>query len=139
MENNRDGMIKKMLESIFKKEVKSITPELVEFYEENPKELDLLINKEDFHIKFLSYFFVFGLVLTVGSRVLSYFFEDIWGKFMNDVILDVSSELGIAIFGGAITAYLLEYLQKNQYQENIEFRDRIKEEIIKKQNKRNNE
>ncbi len=123
-----------MLENNFNS-IQEITPKLIEYYEKNPKELDLLINKEDFHIKFLSYFFILGLILTIVSRTLAYFFEDIWGKFINDVILDVSSELGIAIFGGAITAYLLEYLQKKQYQENIEFRKRIKEEILKKQGK----
>ncbi len=68
-----------------------ITDELVEYYRKNPKELDLIVNKEEFHIQFLSYFFVFGLILTIGSRVLAYFFEEVWGKFMNDGVLDVSS------------------------------------------------
>ncbi len=56
-------------------------------------------------------------------------FADVWGDFTNQVVLDVASELGIAIFGGAITAYLLEYLQKKQYEDNIAFRNEIKRRI----------
>ncbi len=103
-----------------------ITDEVIEFYQKNPDELDLIIDQEHFDNKFLSYFFILGLMITIGSRVLAYFFEDIWGKFMNDVVLDVSSELGIAIFGGAVTAYLLGNLQKKQYKENVAYRNAIK-------------
>ncbi len=106
-----------------------VTDEVVEYYRKNPDELDLLIDKEDFNIKFLSYFFFFGLIMTVGSRVLSFMFGDIWGDFVNNVLLDVVSEIGIAIFGGAVTAYLLEYLQKKQYEENISYRNEIKKRL----------
>lgn len=106
-----------------------VTEEIIEYYRKNPEELDLLIDKEDFNIRFLSYFFIFGLVLTVGSRVLSFMFADIWGEFINHVVLDVASEIGIAIFGGAVTAYLLEYLQKKQYEENMAFRNEIKKRL----------
>ncbi len=107
-------------------EKQQITDDIVEYYRNHPDELDLIIDKEHFDNGYLGYFFVVGLLITIGSRVLAYFFEDIWGKFMNDVVLDVSSELGIAIFGGAVTAYLLGSLQKKQYNENVAFRDAIK-------------
>ncbi len=106
-----------------------VTEEIVEYYRKNPDELDLLIDKEDFNIKFLSYFFIFGLLLTVGSRVLAFMFSDVWGEFVNHVVLDVTSEVGIAIFGGAVTAYLLEYLQKKQYEANIAYRNEIKRRL----------
>ncbi|PID47755.1 MAG: hypothetical protein CSB47_00155 [Proteobacteria bacterium] len=103
-----------------------ITDEVVDYYRENPDELDLIIDKEQMHTKLLAFLFGLGLAITIGSRVLAYFFEDIWGKFMNDVVLDVSSELGIAVFGGAVTAYLLEVLQAKQYRENVAYRNAIK-------------
>ncbi len=119
------------MKSIFDKHIvkHEITDEVVEYYRKNPDELDLLIDKEDFNIKFLSYFFVIGLVLTVGSRGLAFLFADVWGEFINHVVLDVASEVGIAIFGGAVTAYLLEYLQKKQYEENIAYRNEIKKRL----------
>ena len=110
-----------------------ITPELLEYYRKNPKELDLIIDKEHFHIRFLSFFFVLGLVITMGSRMLKFFFADSFGDFLNDVVLDVASELGIAIFGGAVTAYFLEILQKKQYEQNKQFRKKIKQLLWKKQ------
>ncbi|MDY8136449.1 hypothetical protein [Aquimarina sp. 2201CG5-10] len=106
-----------------------ITDEIIAYYKKNPKELDLITNKEVFHVKFVSFFFLLGMGLTVGSRVLTYFFSDSWGRFVNDVLLDVASELGIAIFGGAVTAYFLEILQKRQYKQNLRFRQKIKEAL----------
>ncbi len=103
-----------------------VTDEIVEYYRQHPDELDFIIDKEKAHTKLLASLFVLGLAITIGSRVLAYFFEDIWGKFMNDVVLDVSSELGIAVFGGAVTAYLLEILQAKQYRENVAYRNAIK-------------
>ncbi|PIE80526.1 MAG: hypothetical protein CSA15_01935 [Candidatus Delongbacteria bacterium] len=108
-----------------------VTDEIVAYYRKNPKELDLIIDKEDYNIKFLGYFFIVGLAITVGSRVLKYFFSDVWGEFVNDIILDVFSELGIAIFGGAIVAFLLEYLQKKQYEQNVHYRNEIKMRLEK--------
>ncbi len=108
-----------------------LTDEIVAYYRKNPDELDLLIDREDFNIRFLSYFFIVGLVVTIGSRVLAFVFADVWGEFVNHVVLDVTSELGIAIFGGAVTAYLLEYLQKKQYEENIAYRNEIKRRLDK--------
>lgn len=106
-----------------------ITDEMVSYYRENPDELDLLIDKEDFNIKFLTIFFVIGLLLTVGSRIWPFIFPHLINEMIDHLIFDVFSELGIAIFGGAITAYLLEYLQKKQYEENIAFRNEIKRRI----------
>lgn len=103
-----------------------VTEEIVAYYRQNPEELDLIIDKEYFHINFLVFFFVLGLSITIGARVLKYFFADIWGDFVNDVVLDVVSELGIAIFGGAVTAYFLEFLQNKQYEQNKSFREKIK-------------
>ncbi len=119
------------MEKVFNKSIKhpEITEDVVNFYRENPNELDLLIDKEDFNIKFLNYFFILGISLTVGSRVLSQMFGALWGKFINHVVLDVASEVGIAIFGGAITAFLLEYLKKKQYEENIAYRNEIKKRL----------
>ncbi|MEO0333734.1 MAG: hypothetical protein AAF223_19015, partial [Bacteroidota bacterium] len=55
--------------------------------------------------------------------------------FVNTVILDVISELGIAIFGGAVVAYIIEFLKKRQYQKNIKFRNQVKKILEKSQDK----
>lgn len=106
-----------------------ITDEVLDYYRQNPDELDLILDQENFDRSFLGYFFIFGFAISIGARVLAYFFADVWGEFVNNVVLDLFSELGIAIFGGAVTAYLLGNLQKKQYRENVAFRNKIKEKL----------
>jgi hypothetical protein len=111
----------------------AVTDELVEYYRTNPKELDLIIDKEYFYGRFIKFFFILGIVITVLSRVLKFVFEDTWAAFINEVVLDIFSELGIAIFGGAITTFLLEKLNQKQYEQNIALRKEILD-IIKQSN-----
>lgn len=102
-----------------------VTHEMVEFYRKNPDELELIIDKEYFHGRFIRFIFTVGIVLTIASRTLKYLFEDTWAAFINDVVLDLFSELGIAIFGGAITTLLLEKLNQKQYEQNLALRREI--------------
>lgn len=122
---------KKIIEESLLGEKPVVTDEVVEYYRKNPNDLDLIIDKEYFHSRFIKFFFVIGLLITTISRVLKFLFHNTWVEFINDVVLDVFSELGIAIFGGAITAYILERMKQKQYEDNVKFRneviDRIKE------------
>ena len=106
-----------------------ITEETIDYFEQHPDELDLIISKEHFHAAYLGLFFILGLVITVASRLVAFFLEGQVSALVSDVVLDVLSELGIAIFGGAVVAYLIEYLNKKQYQQNIKFRREVKKLI----------
>ncbi|MEM6376825.1 MAG: hypothetical protein AAF705_01355 [Bacteroidota bacterium] len=117
--------MKKFSSTLFFDDLK-VTEEVVDYFEKHPEELDLIINKENFHASFLGFFFLLGLFLTIGARITQYFFSGELGEFINTVLLDVISEVGIAIFGGAVVAYFIEYLSKKQYQENINFRTEVK-------------
>jgi hypothetical protein len=103
-----------------------ISEELIQHFEKNPDELDLMINKEYFNSLYLGTIFTIGLGVTVSSRLIQYLYGDTMGDFINNVVFDVVSELGIAIFGGAIVAYLIEFSNKKQFQRNIAFRRKIK-------------
>ncbi len=92
----------------------------------NPDKLDLIVNWEAFQVQFLLFFFVVGLVLTIGARIIIYLFRDHLGEFLSTVILDVISELGIAVFGGVLTTYYLEYLHEQPYEQNMKFQNEIK-------------
>ncbi|WP_300600550.1 hypothetical protein [Niabella sp.] len=116
----------KLLEASLRGIKPRITDDMVEYYRQYPGELDQLINKGRFSSRFLAFFFVLGLLLTISVRVLKFFFEGAWGAFIDQVLLDVISEIGIAVFGGALTVDFLEHLQKKQYQESIRFRKEIK-------------
>ena len=107
-------------------DTQEITEEVIQHYEKNPDELDLIINKEYFNAWYLGMIFALGLTLTIAARVVQFFFGGSFGEFVNTVVLDVISEVGIAIFGGAIVAYLIEFLNKKQFQSNIKFRRDVK-------------
>lgn len=126
---------KKIIEKSLWGEKPSVNQKIVDYYKKNPDELDLIIDKEYFHSKFIKFFFIVGISITITSRLLEFFFENTWASFINDVVLDVFSELGIAIFGGAITAYLLEKLKHKQYEDNVNFRNEIIEKIKEQNNK----
>ena len=117
-------------------DTQEITEEVISHYEQNPDELDLIINKEYFNVLYLGVIFFLGLAITLSSRIIGHFYGDVLGGFVNNVVLDVLSEVGIAIFGGAIVAYLIEILNKKQYQQNMKFRRQIRAIIAqRKQNK----
>lgn len=111
-----------------------VTDELVDYYKKHPEELDLIIDKEYFYGRFIKFFFILGIVITILSRVLKFLFEDTWAAFINEVVLDIISELGIAIFGGAITTFLLEKLNQKQYEQNIALRKEILNRIKESNN-----
>jgi len=127
-------LTQKLFDGLFS-DKQEITEEIVAYYKRNPEELDLIIDKEYFHVAFLGFFFFLGLGITVLARVIAYFFGNYFGEFVNTVVLDVISELGIAIFGGAVVAYLIEYLNKRQYQQNLKFRNEIKRRIAEENSK----
>ena len=116
----------KRINNVIFPDTQKITEEVIQYYEQNPDELDLIINRELFNSLYLGIIFILGIGLTVASRVVGYVYGEVIGDFVNDVVLDVLSELGIAIFGGAVVAYLIETLNKRQYQQNVKFRREIK-------------
>lgn len=103
-----------------------ITDDVIEHYERNPDDLDLIIDRERFNVVYLMMVLTLGLAITIGARLPSAFLGEHLGEFMNSVVLDVISEVGIAIFGGAIVAYLIESQNSKQFRQNMEFRRKIK-------------
>lgn len=113
-----------------------ISEEVIQYYEKHPEELDLIINREHFNAAYLGFFFILGLLMTVLARVISYYYGDVLGEFGQSVVMDIISELGIAIFGGAVVAYLIENLNKKEYQKNVKFRAKIKAILDERKAKR---
>ncbi len=118
-------------------DTQEITEEIIRHYEKNPDELDLVVNREHFNAFFLGIVFVLGLGIAVIARVLRFFYADVVGEFTDTIFLDLLSEMGNAIFGGAVVAYLIESLNKRQFQENIKFRREIKRIINERKIERN--
>ena len=120
---------KKIINASLWGEKPKVTDDIVAHFRKEPKELDLIIDKEYFHSKFIWFFFILGISATLLSRILKFLFENTSAYFINDIVLDIFSELGIAVFGGAITAYILEKLKHKTYLDNVKLRNEIIERI----------
>lgn len=98
---------------------------ILDYYEENPGELDLIINKEHFYALFLGIVFIVGIIITLATRMIQVYYNEKISGTVYSVILELISELGLAIFGGAVVAFIIELLNKKQYQSNLMFRTRV--------------
>lgn len=110
----------------------AITPELLDHYEAHPEELDMLVNREVIQTGILKYFLWSSLLLIGGSRVLIYYFQQELPGFVSDVLLEMSFEVGNAILGGVLAAFLIERLQKKQYVQNVRYRRAIQVKLEKR-------
>ena len=113
-----------------------VTEEDLDWYEQHPEDLDVVVNKELIQIEYLRFFFIVSLVLIAASRTISVLWGDALGSFMNHVVLDVISEFGIALLGGIVTAYFLEVLQKRQYETNMRYRKEVQQRLEERARKR---
>lgn len=131
-------MIKKdsPLDRLLVESYDKITDSHVDYFEQHPEELDLIVDKEILHKHFLKFFGAVSLIIIVSVRTLSHFFEDQWGTFVVHVILDVISEFGIALLGGVVTVYFLEILQKKQFEANVRYRKEVLRKIEERRDQR---
>lgn len=106
----------------------------VDYYITHPEEIDTIIDREVIQLAFLKFGFGLALVLMIGSTLLSYYFADSWGEFINDLVLDIIKEIGIAILGGVITVYFIEIIQKKQYEANVQYRRTLLRKIAERKN-----
>ncbi|MCI4669493.1 MAG: hypothetical protein MRZ79_15270 [Bacteroidia bacterium] len=106
-----------------------ITEELLDYYEKNPAELDLIIEEEDFQLGFLMVFFIIGFLVMLATKSLQLFSQDQLPDFVTVVVLEILLEIGKALLGGTIVAYFIEFLRHKQFTHNKAFRAEIKRRI----------
>lgn len=101
------------------------TADDVKYYKQNPKELDFIIDKVNFNTTFYFILFLLGIIITAISKSLQIESKFILSPFIKEVLLEITGEIGIAFFGGAIITYLIEFHRKKQYQRNMLYRRKI--------------
>ena len=116
-----------------------VTEEMVNYFEKNPSELDLLLEEEDFQLGFLFVFFIIGLFVMVLTKSIQLFLQDYLPVFVTDVLLEIFLEIGKALLGGSIVAYFIEFLRHKQFKQNKAIRDTIKQRLDARATARSNE
>lgn len=106
-----------------------VTEEVIDYYEKNPSELDLLLEEDKFQLGFLFAFFIIGLVVMIATRSAQLFLQDQLPEFVTGILLEVFLEIGKALLGGTIVAYFIEFLRHKEFTHNKAFRAEIKQRI----------
>ena len=96
----------------------AVSDEEVDYFRENPEEIDEFTAPVNVHKAFLWIGALLGTVCVAFSKMLKYTtFLDFLPASINEFLVDIVFEVGVALIGAAVTAYILGILL-NQQQEN---------------------
>ena len=116
-ENGLD--LRRLSKLLFKPTSNEVTEDEVEYFRDHPDELEEVAAPVSVHIVFLWLGTLLGLVLVGVSKLLNYSgVLDSLGTGGAEFVVDVVFEVGVALIGAAVTAYLLGILL-NQQQRNV--------------------
>ena len=111
--------IRKLSKLVFKPVSTNVTEDEVEYFRDHPDELEEVAAPVRVHIVFLWLGTLIGLALVGISKLLKYSgVLDSVSAGGSEFVVDVVFEVGVALVGGAVTAYLLGILL-NQQQRNV--------------------
>jgi len=124
----RDKIFLKMLV----KKKADVTPEEVAYFREHPEDIDEITAPVNVHKLFLTLGSILGISLVALSKILN--FSDVLHfthGYFEEFLVDIIFEIGVALIGAGVTAFLLGILL-NQQQKNaeiwkMEIRERIRE------------
>jgi hypothetical protein len=103
---------------MFKPVAADVTDEEVRYYSEHPDEIDEFTAPVNVHKAFLWIGALLGTFCVAFSKMLKYTtFLDFLPGAVNEFLVDIVFEIGVALIGAAVTAYILGILL-NQQQEN---------------------
>ncbi|MEO0606334.1 MAG: hypothetical protein AAF211_33200 [Myxococcota bacterium] len=107
-----------------------VTDEEVAYYREHPDEIDVATSPGQIHRQFLWLGSLTGLAAFVLAKVVAWSSaEEVLGEFVDNLVVDLLFEVGVAMIGASVTAYLLGVLlvesQKQARQWRQELRKRV--------------
>lgn len=126
----RDKLFLKM----FLKDKGEVTQEELEYFRRHPDEIDEITAPVNVHKLFLLFGASLGILLVALSKALKfssvlYFVHG----YLQEFLVDIVFEIGVALIGAGVTAYLLGILlnvqQQNAERWRTEIRSRIREPV----------
>lgn len=122
----RDKIFLKML---LKKGAK-VTPEEVEYFRKHPDQIDEITAPVNLHKLFLFAGSIVGISLVGTSKIIE--FSEVlqfqYGLF-EEFVVDIVFEIGVALIGGGVTAFLLGILLNQQMTNAEQWRTEIRSKI----------
>ena len=122
----RDKLFLKM----FLKNKGEVTQEEVEYFRKHPDEIDAISAPINVHKLFLLFGVLFGILLVVISKILKFstVLHRVYGS-VEEFLVDIVFEIGVALIGAGITAYLMGFLLNVQQENADSWRTNIRSRI----------
>jgi hypothetical protein len=121
MERVMDNDTKKRDQMFLKLYLKShpgeVTDEEIDYFREHPDQIDEVTAPVNVHKLFLWWGALLGVALVALSKYLKFSIVYVLSEALREFAVDVVFEIGVALIGAAVTAYILGILL-NQQQEN---------------------
>ena len=123
LKKNRDDIF--LFKTFFKVKTE-LTEAQISYFKKHPEKIEAVTAPHTVHRLFLLGGMLFGIAFVILSKALN-----LWGALkglhplVEESLVDITFEIGVALIGGGVTAYFLGILL-NQQQQNAE---RWKEEI----------
>ena len=115
---------------LFFKNSQEVTNEEVEYYREHPEQIEEVTAPVNIHKMFLWGGAILGVLIVVLSKFFKYSqilaFESTW---INEFIVDIAYESGIALIGAAVTTYMMGVLLNRQQVNATKWRKEIRKRI----------
>ncbi len=115
---------------VFKSSPSELTDEDVEYFRQNPDLIDEVTAPVNIHKYFLWFGTVFGVLLVGLSKYFKFnpILPDLSEAF-REFGVDIVFEIGVALIGAAVTAYILGILLNKQQDNAAEWRAEIRRRI----------
>ncbi len=120
-DNKRDAIYRDaiLLKSFFKKK-NEVTEEEVDYFKKHPNEIDELTAPINIHKLFLAVGIGVGVLLVAISKIIAHSsFLLVVSHVLREILIDIVFEIGVALIGAGVTAYMLGILL-NVQQENAQ-------------------
>ena len=115
------------LKLFFKTSLKDVTDEEVAYFREHPDEIDEITAPINIHKHFLWLGLLLGTVLVGISKALDYsVILAVLRQGAREFVVDIVFEVGVALIGAAITAYILGIVLNKQQENAAEWRAEIR-------------
>ena len=118
-------VIEKLIKTNIRKKELIITDKEVEFFKENPIELDRITSSASAKKIFLMLAVLLGTVLVALSIII----QEQMKPILSGLITNLMFECGVALFGAAVTVYMLEIMLHRQDLINRQYRRSVLKRI----------
>ncbi|HBH29836.1 MAG: hypothetical protein N839_0012635 [Desulfofustis sp. PB-SRB1] len=117
MDNDTKKRDQMFLKLYLKSHPGEVTDEEIDYFREHPDQIDEVTAPVNVHKLFLWWGALLGVALVALSKYLKFSIVYVLSEALREFAVDVVFEIGVALIGAAVTAYILGILL-NQQQEN---------------------